>query len=303
MRKNTKAIVTILIGEEYINSFKKYCEPNWKLYAEKHGYDIVIFDSPLDTSERAQKRSPSWQRCLIFQNPVLKKYERVVWIDSDILINHVNAPCIISSVPVEKIGGTDGYSFYTKGIYAEIYKRYINIWQKSGSVAIVNDTPEKYYQNWGLPGDANAVIECGVLVLNEQYHRSLLEKVYYTYEDKGGPEWNYEMRPLSYEIVRSDTHFFIDIRFNYLYSNFVMLNYPFLFSRAWKNKIHRKINSILENAFKNKMTSIDSLAANSAYMNSFFLHFAGGAANIKLVDPSVIEERYNKTIAHGLVRI
>jgi hypothetical protein len=300
---NTKAIVTILIGEGFINSYKKYCEKNWKLYADKHGYDIVIFTEPLDTSERAKKRSPSWQRCLIFQNPVLKKYERVVWIDSDILINHFAAPCIFSAVPEEKIGGIDGYCFYTKEVYTDIYKRYTQVWERSGSPAIVNDSAAKYYANWGLPGDVNAVIECGVLVLNASCHKDLLETVYYTYEDKGGPEWNYEMRPLSYEIIKADMHHFIDTRFNYLYSNFLMLNYPYLFSRSWKNKVHKKLFSIFGNSLKKQLSSIDTLAANTAYMNSFFLHFAGTPATIKLVDPVIVQNNYYNTIPHGIVKI
>jgi hypothetical protein len=55
--RNQKAIVTLAIGEKYYTSWKTFCEPNWKPYAERYGFDLVCLESPLDTSERARSRS------------------------------------------------------------------------------------------------------------------------------------------------------------------------------------------------------------------------------------------------------
>jgi hypothetical protein len=49
---------------------------------------------------------------LILEPSIAADYERVVWVDSDILINAA-APCIAQSVPVEKVGAVDEFTFPT----------------------------------------------------------------------------------------------------------------------------------------------------------------------------------------------
>ena len=54
--KNKKAIVTMAIGEErYMANWKTYCEPNWRPYADKFGFDLICLNDPLDDSERAKE--------------------------------------------------------------------------------------------------------------------------------------------------------------------------------------------------------------------------------------------------------
>src|SRR5262249_2560197 len=56
----------------------------------------------------------------------------------------------------------------------------------------------------------------GVLVLSPRHHRELLEHVYNSYQDLGGEQMNYEMRPLSFEIQENGLQHWIDNRFNAL---------------------------------------------------------------------------------------
>jgi hypothetical protein len=79
------AVVTLVIGHTYLDRWKFQCEPGWRAYCQRHGYDLVVIDHALDTSARAQSRSPAWQKCLILDG--LTQYDRVVWIDADIVIN------------------------------------------------------------------------------------------------------------------------------------------------------------------------------------------------------------------------
>lgn len=55
---NAKAIVTLAIGEEYRHQWRTVCRANWQAYADKHGYDLICIDRPLDDSKRARGRSP-----------------------------------------------------------------------------------------------------------------------------------------------------------------------------------------------------------------------------------------------------
>lgn len=75
-----KAIVTLAIGDNYLDLWMNICKKNWTAYCERHGYDLIIFDRPLDISMRAQQRSPAWQKCLILGADAVRNYDRVVWI-------------------------------------------------------------------------------------------------------------------------------------------------------------------------------------------------------------------------------
>jgi len=73
-----RALVTLVIGDKYIQLFKKYCAANWKEYADKYNYDVVVIDNYIDVSRKAKNRSPSWQKCLILQHEKVKEYEKTI---------------------------------------------------------------------------------------------------------------------------------------------------------------------------------------------------------------------------------
>ena len=229
---HSKAIVTIAIGAQYYGIWKRACEANWQDYASKHGYDVICIDAPLDASERAQKRSPAWQKCLILGQAFSAGYERIVWIDSDILINSASAPCIAADVPLEKVGAVEAMSQPTRALSMQALDRLYDLW---GTTSIRNVEPKEYYTNWGLPAGFNEVVQTGVMVLSPRHHRELLENTYFAYEEKGGREWHMEMRPLSYELMKAGVVHWVDPRFNLNWSEQQSLYYPFLFEPrpAW----------------------------------------------------------------------
>ena len=73
-----KAIVTLAIGDRYLQHWKSTCEANWRVYGARHGFDVICFDKPLDDSARARNRSPAWQKCLILGQDALQQYDRIV---------------------------------------------------------------------------------------------------------------------------------------------------------------------------------------------------------------------------------
>jgi hypothetical protein len=192
--KNQKAMVTIAIGGSYDANWKKFCEPNWKQYADKYGFDVICLETPLDTSERARLRSASWQKCLILGQDFAQSYDQIVWMDSDIMVNAC-APDITVGVPLDKVGAAKDASYYDTVCLKRAYK----LWPGS----VINYTPQEYYSNYGLPGDCDKVLNAGVMVLAPRFHRNILEHVYSAYEEKGGREWHMEMRPLSYELLKA----------------------------------------------------------------------------------------------------
>jgi hypothetical protein len=264
--KNQKAIVTIAIGEKYYANWKNFCEPNWKQYADRYGFDLVCLDQPLDTAERARGRSVAWQKCLILGQDFAGSYDQIVWIDSDIMFNAC-APDITTGVPLEKVGAAHETTF------SPVYlKRAFKLWP----TAIINYTPQEYYSRYGLQGDCDKVLNTGVMVLSPRFHRTILEHVYYSYEEKGGREWHMEMRPLSYELVKANVVHWIDPRFNLMWPSEEIMRYPFLLQPPPQNGFHARIKRKFSRVV-NSSSSQELRAAclNATFQSCFFLHFGG----------------------------
>lgn len=277
-----KAIVTLACGERFRNTWKKVCEANWQTYADKHGYDLICIDSPLDSSDRAQRRSSGWQKCLILNQDFIRHYERVVWVDADILINTASAPCIAAGVPVDKVGAVEVWSQPTPQLFEQTLHRMYEFW---GSPAVASHTAKEYYANHGLPPDFDHVVQTGVMVLSPRYHRALLEKTYFDYEEEGGPYSNYEQPALSYELLRNETIHWIDHRFNVSWNFEKIMHYPFLVNLESRPscvaRIGRKLAAFGGSSSNDK---VKRACVTAAFLRSFFLHFTASLSEMTLVD-------------------
>src|SRR5206468_4184434 len=112
------AIVTLTMSARHRALWGAHCRDNWEDYAAPHGYDVICIDRPLDRSDRARRRSPTWQKCLILGQPFAERYERIVWMDSDVLINPA-APSIVDGVPLDRVGAVDEYATPTEELYRQ----------------------------------------------------------------------------------------------------------------------------------------------------------------------------------------
>jgi len=258
-----RLLVTILMGESFTAEWVQHCLPGWERYAERYGYDLLVFDTALDSSARATARSPSWQKCLVFEHPDVQAYTRAVWVDADVLINPVTAPDIAASVPQDKVGGTNAYSVYTPAMHDHLYQAYIDLCAVRGRPLFICRRGRDYYRLFGIDTDLDDVLQCGVLVVSPRHHAAVFREVYDRYEAKVDPAtgytYNLEMRPLSHALVSRGLHHFLDFRFNAIATNLVYLNAPYLFHRpADYPETHW------------------SLVVSSIFSHHWFLHFAGG---------------------------
>jgi len=255
------AIVTLAIGANYAERFEQLCRRNWTAYAERHGFDVVVLKEPLDFGERARRRSPAWQKCLILGLPELKNYERVVWVDSDILINP-RAPSIVQGVPMEKIGATDEHRYPSLETRQNLLRQVLAVAPEGG------DWGKRFWESWlspgafhahfGLPSGQAHIVQTGVLVLSPRHHRDLFQHVYDGYDD-GGVNLNYEMRPLSHEIQLRGLPHWIDQKFNAL---------------IWWLYLERAPLDAALPEFLRK-----------SYTENYFLHFAGAAHLMPMLGP------------------
>jgi hypothetical protein len=222
-----KAIFTLTIGEMYETAFNNMSRSSWQKYCDKFGYELVVINQHLDGSERAMKRSPAWQKLLILSLNGSSDYDRIVWVDSDIIMNSTYAYDVLEGVPEEKVGAAEEYSTPTREIFQIGLKRLYDEWDRRGVRYLSNLTPQDYYKNRGFPGVTfDKVVQTGVLACSPKHHRQLFEKTYLSYEDTRGGEWNYEMPALSYELINSDSVHWISQRFNYCVSHLISSLYP-----------------------------------------------------------------------------
>jgi hypothetical protein len=235
------AIVTLAIGDEFAGRWRRLCEPNWRAYAERHGYDLICLDEPLDDSQRARDRSPSWQKLLVLGQPFASEYERIVWVDADVIFGD-DAPAITAGVPVEKVGAVDE----TAGMQGRI------------KLMLHGNRFSEYYRDYGFDGSLDHVVQAGVMVASPTHHRELFERVYESYEDK--PGMFFEMRPLSWELQHADLVHWLDPRFNTLWIMYRCLHDPVLI----EHHHHPRLPPLLRQALS----------------ECYAIHFAGEAKNM-----------------------
>lgn len=268
--KQTKAIVTLAIGKHYRERWYKLCADNWQRYADQHSYDLICIDEPLDNSPRAQSRSAAWQKCLILGDQRVQKYDRVVWIDSDILINP-HSPCIVADVPHDKVGAVDMFARLHQSLPGKDHRlvdRHAEFWQWPVYTA------KDFYTKVDLPDGVDRAIQTGVMVLSPYYHRSILEHAYYNYEDlKNG---HFEMESLSYEVVKSNIVHWLDCRFNTLWIECMLKDYPFLLPKQnTEIKPIRVWKRLTRGHYQLPPKKITTSCLNTTLINNYFLHFAG----------------------------
>lgn len=250
--KNQRAIVTMAIGNDYLQRWKRLCQPLWESYASRWDYDLIVITKPLDRSERAEKRNPSWQKCLILDQPWSNQYETIVWVDSDILIRP-DSPEIAESVPAESMGACvvgAQLSWPERQIFLE---RIFNTPTTSETLeATWNRLHNVQYEINGIQTKETRILQCGVLVLSPRHHQAVLQETY-AMEDRVG---NYEQVLLSRLILEQNKFFELNPRFNWNFFEAVSLH------AFWDNA------EVLPEELFSHMVRVQ-------YRNAYFLHFAG----------------------------
>ncbi len=280
------ALVTLAIGEKFRKRFEEYYLPSWKSYARRHRIDLVVLTAPLDESPRASSRSPAWQKCIIGQHPAVAGYPRVAWVDADIVLSRT-APDLFAAVPPGEFGAVDMYAIDAEfpGTMARSAANY----EELRLEANITYVPGDHYRNWGLPigelgTNADRIVQTGLFVFEPDKHGALLAEVYRTYEDKGAAQWNFEMWPLSFELVKRQRIHWLDWRFNACASNVFCLvrdRYWLLFDGLDQLPAPAKIERLKE---------IHALYE-AAYARSHFLHLAGMGNDVVLTPPEWRLER------------
>jgi hypothetical protein len=93
-------LVTIVIGDAYQRDFARYGRDRFFAYAKRHGYVPEIISAPI---RELPGKALTWQKLCLPSLPWFNRGDRVVCIDSDVLIT-ADAPAF-PAVPDGTVGG------------------------------------------------------------------------------------------------------------------------------------------------------------------------------------------------------
>lgn len=256
------AIVTLIIGTNYIATWLRLCRVSWLRYARLCDYDVIVIAHPLDTDSRAQARSPAWQKLLILSQPWSAQYERIVWIDSDIIIGPQALDIVAASGPPEKISlAVAGmrHSSDERMIYLE--RLYNAQFLPDAGDMVWEQEVRKNYRDHKVP-EHDIMFNTGVLVVSPAHHRDLFLQCYEEGEDTGARL--YEQPRLSHEIIERDLGHLLNTRFNWGVQETLLLYVPEILTWADQPKhLHPSIIRMAHYLVRREL------------QNCYFLHFYG----------------------------
>ncbi|MEL7640640.1 MAG: hypothetical protein AAGU21_13435 [Solidesulfovibrio sp.] len=270
-----RALVTLVVGEAYRRRFAAHAAPVLRAYAKAHGLSLVVLDRLLDDSDIGRSRSPAWQKCLIFRHPKLRACGQVAWLDADILVRP-DAPSVFAGVAPEAFGAVDHFGSPTPEVFARARATIRDYQARHGITAADEATPRAFYGRYGYADGPDRVAQTGVLVLSPEAHGPLLEAAYREGRRPDGREMLFEMRPLSWHLLRGSPVHWLDPRFNTLWSTALFAHYPFLadpgFRAAWRER-------------PDLFVDLKARCLAACHAGAHFLHFAGTAEDMAAFRP------------------
>jgi hypothetical protein len=231
-------LVTICIGENYLQQYNNLFRLSQERYARKCGYDFKIITDFI--AEPRHFSVISFNKALVCDYNWDTEYDFIIFVDADIIIND-NAPPIHNSYDFgDKIGVvTQSQPNLEARIQGQIHKGY-------------EATAKEYYKlksNHDIETDH--IINTGVIVLQPQKHKLLMRNIFNKYSsnqiaNKAG--FHYEQSVIGYEIQKNNMYYFMDMKWNALWAN----------------------NKYYLNVMKNQNVSLQEF-----YDNNYFIHLAG----------------------------
>ena len=184
----TRTVVcTLVIGTRYQRLFQRCVLLGLEAYCRRHSYSLRIFEKPFVS---LPGKSFAWQKLFILDQVEIQTFDRVLWIDSDIVVKS-DAP------PLATPAGLIGYV----------------------TDSLPDQTAREWYDQFDLT-PTQEVVQTGVLYL-EPLHRDVLHQAIEY------PETSmYEMPALSRVLSSSNMGYHLDPRFNAVIHNLLLEQIP-----------------------------------------------------------------------------
>jgi len=273
---NKLAIVTFVVGRNHLDIFE-IVKPTWVAYAEKCKADLVIVDDYVDRMSLGG-RAPMWQKLLVLNLPILRKYKQVLFLDIDILINP-NSPSIFDIDTRGKVGIVRHQSLFYPEIANIQHRRYLKLMRASEKGTKAAEQIENcfvdYYSRYGLSLASTLIFNTGVLLFSPSIQGQFFEGIYHKYERDA---FDQEQTPLNYELIVNDNYLELDFRFNAQVGAILSRDYPFL------NLTDEQAVRYLSNT---NFCDVSFLCLNNVIELNYFAHFSGLKWPFLIIENSV----------------
>lgn len=265
IRKSGKSgnyLVTIAIGDKYLDGWKKLSLPLWLKYCEKNDLGIIVIVGDLIDKEHHNWKKATWQKLLL--GSALKKMqieiENVCYLDTDILINP-HAPSVFKDYDSDTIGLVSLRNNLPYPIDETLrreaflrHTHYSNDYPLDSALFISTENLYKYHDL-----EPQEDIFCaGFFLFNIKKHAEMMEKWFHKYpKDVESITGGGDQTHLNFEFLNWGKVSWLDYRFQAIWVYEMAWKYPFLYKFGRDNTL--LIRECIES---------------SLYTN-YFLHFAG----------------------------
>lgn len=231
-------VVTICIGEKYLQQYNSLFRPSQEKYANKCGYDFKIITDFI--AEPKHSDLISFNKILVCDYNWQKDYDFIIFIDADIIINENTPPIHSEYIFGDKIGVVNQSQ---PNLQARL------LCQRHKGFEVTAQDYYKLKSNHDIVTDH--IINTGVLVIQPKKHKLFLRNIFKSYHDKqigNKSGFHYEQSVIGYEIQKNDMYFFMDMKWNALWAN----------NKYYNNTIRKK-----------------SLTLQEFFNENYFIHLAG----------------------------
>jgi hypothetical protein len=199
------AIFTVCIGEEYIRRYEAIFHSSVRRYAANYDYDLYIIPNYLHPEKYRSPSYISFMKHFVPITDLAERYEKIMVIDADILINENSPPFHLLDTE-DKIGVIDEYRQPTPEEREEIQRK--NDWPVGATA---------YYDLFNLKIDTVNLINSGVFICNPKLHYHFFANLITKHIDlalnhKYG--FHYEQAVFGYELQKQNLYKFIDEKWN-----------------------------------------------------------------------------------------
>lgn len=187
-------VVVVAIGDQYFKRYSELFYENHRAWTDLNGYDLHIVREPIEP-RGAHPSLMCMQRYLVCSAPWSAGYDRIVYVDADILFNLDRAGRIELDAPdPTKVWAVDEYTQPTLEKRIEFQRRMR--WETSA---------RDYYGLAGFNIETESMINGGLLVMSPRYHREFFEELY-EFGIKTGVDhprgYHYEQSLTGYELQK-----------------------------------------------------------------------------------------------------
>jgi len=202
-------LITLAIGEKYVEMYNLYFRKSQEEYAKKHGYDFMVMEDYLcKNPDYNCTAALTFNKLLVCSQPFSDNYDYIIFVDADIFITY-DAPPVIEGFRAsigDKIGVVNEMCQpsleYTLELQQKCPSYKMDIYYSDVCSA------EKIKE---LTNGKEIIINSGFIITQPHKHCAFLEYMFYKYVPVAiyNKKFNYEQVVFGYELMKHENYYIL----------------------------------------------------------------------------------------------